>query len=137
MTRLEGWESRLAAVLAAADAESYRLGTHDCLRVSCHAVEALTGVDLWPQFAGYTTKREALVVIAHHGRTLFDAVSNVLDVEPCPPLMARRGDIVLVFDQREHHLGVCAGATVATLMQDGLLYIPLDHSSVLNCWRIG
>lgn len=137
VTRLEGWESRLVAVLEAADEQPYRLGTHDCLRMSCRAVEALTGVDLWSQFCGYTTQREALQVIAHHGKTLRDAVSKVLDVEVRPTLQARRGDIVLFHDGRQHHLGVCAGALVATLMDDGVLYIPLDHAGMLNCWWIG
>lgn len=136
LVRLEGWEGRLASALAAAEACPYVLGSHDCLRVACAAVEALTGRDFWPQFSGYRSKRQALTVIARFGRTLGDAVGNVLDLRASPPLMARRGDIVLYRD-REHHLGVCTGPRVVVTHEAGLLHIPLDHAGVLNCWRVG
>lgn len=134
--RLEGWEGRLAVALADAEVCPYVLGTHDCLRVACAAVEALTGRDFWPQFAGYHTKRQALAVIARFGRTLGDAVGNVLGVPSSTPLEARRGDLVLYHD-REHHLGVCTGPRVVVTHEAGLLHIPLDNAGVLNCWRVG
>src|SRR5262245_28821615 len=48
--RLPGWEKRLHAVIAAAGDRAYKLGEHDCFRVACLDVEALTGVDLWAEW---------------------------------------------------------------------------------------
>jgi hypothetical protein len=136
MTRLEGWEDRLFAVIEAARHAPYRLGEHDCLRVACQSVQALTGVDLWPQFAGYTTTRQALAKILEYGKTLPEAVSFVLGVEPESPKLARRGDVCHYIDT-EDHLGVCIGEHVAVLGPDGIALVPITSDAVRCCWRIG
>lgn len=136
MTRTQGWEDRLAAVLAAAQDAPYVLGQTDCLRLACASVEALTGVDLWPQFAGYQTKREALITIRRHAPTLAGAVSSVLGL-PCQPIaVARRGDVCLYHD-REDHLGVCTGPRVVVTTDRGLVHAPLSHPGLRGCWRVG
>lgn len=136
MTRLEGWEDRLMQVIESARTAPYRLGEHDCLRVACRSVEALTGVGLWPQFAGYGTKREAIATILQYGKTLPDAVSFVLGVEPVSPKLARRGDVCHYADA-EDHLGVCIGEHVAVLGDAGLVLVPITSDAVRACWRIG
>jgi hypothetical protein len=135
MVRREGWELRLDAVIEAARATPYALGGHDCFRLACRVLEALTGVDRWPEFAGYTTKREALELLAAHGHTFEDAFDAFFACSRVHPLLARRGDIVALSAGGEKHLGVCLGHFVAALQPEGLLFLPLG--AALCCWRIG
>jgi hypothetical protein len=133
--RRPGWEERLAALIETARHEPYQLGVHDCFRLACRVVEALTGVDRWPQFAGYTTKREALELLAQHGTSFEAAFDWFFGCTHLHRFMARRGDIVALHDGHEKHLGVCLGHRVAALQPEGLLFLPLDQA--LCCWRIG
>ena len=135
MTRIEGWESRLSTVIEDARTDPYVLGKHDCFSVAMGAVRALTGVDLWSKFARrYSTKREALRLIAQHGPSFDTAADSYLGISSSSISLARRGDICKYFDS-EAHLGVCTGAHVAVLKENGLLFVPLKDC--LCCWRIG
>jgi len=136
--RRTDWPERLVAVMEAARNKPYVLGTHDCLRLACSAVEALSGVDFWPRFAGYKTKRQALVTIAKIAPSLGEAVTATLGVEPSPVLSAWRGDIMLFRDEAgEDHLGVCMGRLVLVTAPEGTLSIALDHPGLMHSWRIG
>lgn len=138
LTRLEGWESRLATVIETARHRPYVLGEWDCLRLACAAVVALTGVDFWPQFAGYRSKRQALVTIARIAPSLGDAVGLTLGVSPSPPFGARRGDLALYRDALgEDHLGVVAGSRVMLTLDTGLTSVTLDDAGLLCAWRVG
>lgn len=141
--RLDGWESRLAALLEDARHKPYALGEHDCFRLACGAVEGLTGVDRWPEFAGYRTRREALALIAQHGRSFEEAFDWFFGIAAVDARLARRGDVLMLVTPRgwdgsvrdEAHLGVCNGAQTAFLAPDGLLWIPTV--TCLACWRVG
>lgn len=136
--RRNDWPERLDAVMAAIHGAPYVLGESDCLRLACAAVEALTDVDYWPRFKGYTTKRQALATIARIAPSLGEAVTVTLGVTPTPPLGAQRGDVMLYRDgQGEDHLGVCVGRRVALTAPEGLLWLDLDHPGLLCGWRIG
>lgn len=138
LTRIEGWESRLAAVIEAARARPYVLGESDCLRLACAAVEAITGRDYWPKFAGYRTKRQALVTIARIAPTLGEAVTATLGRQPANPRTALRGDIALFRDAAgEDHLGVVTGAYVMVTLPDGIGSMSIEHPGVLCSWRVG
>lgn len=158
LTRKQGWEARLAESIESARPKRYVLGQHDCLRVALGAVEALTGIDMWSRFAGkYASRREALRLIADRARwdefygdalepervrearekcgSIFEVVFSLLfESLPEDMRLARKGDIVKYVD-REEHLGVCLGAHVAVLKDDGLAFIPRSKCSL--CWRIG
>lgn len=135
--RLEGWESRLAGVLEWARGRSYQLGEHDCFRVTCRVVEALTGVDRWPQFAGrYSTRRESLALLKQYGSSFDAAFDWFFGVPHESWRMARRGDIVKCVDETgEAHLGVCTGGEIAVLREHGLTFEPLPAAH--HCWRVG
>lgn len=134
--RLEGWEGRLNAVMEAARHEAYLLGHHDCFRLACRVIEALTGVDRWPEFMGYRTKREALAAIAVHGSSFEAAGDWFFGCTRVDWRHARRGDIVaLATDDGEKHLGVCLGQRAAYLAPEGLIYLPAREA--LCCWRVG
>lgn len=137
LQRLAGWELRLDAAIDAYRARPYRLGTSDCLRLACDAIEAVTGQAHWHLFAGrYDDKATALRLIRTWGRTWSEAFGAFFGVEPLPPLLARRGDIVTYID-REPHLGVCVGAEVALYGPEGLVFVPLADPGVHETWRIG
>jgi cell wall-associated NlpC family hydrolase len=136
--RRDGWEVRLAEVIEAARHAPYVLGQTDCLRLACAAVEALTGTDFWPRFAGYKTKRQALLTIAKIAPSLGEAVTTTLGVPPTPTLAAQRGDIALFRDATgEDHLGVVVGSHVMLTAPWGIEFARIDHGGVLLTWRIG
>lgn len=138
LTRREDWPAQLAAVVEQAAARPYVLGEWDCLRFCCLAIEEMTGVGFWHRFAGYRTRRQALVTIARIAPSLGEAVSVVLDQAGQSPLLARRGDLLLYRDLLgEHHLGLCIGDRVAVLGPAGLLRLPLTEAGMLQSWRIG
>lgn len=136
--RLEGWEGRLAGVVEAARHVPYQLGEHDCFRFACAVVEALTGIDRWPEWAGrYTTRREALRCIhAYGGAGFTEAGSKLFGGAPVPASKARRGDVLEFVDPfDEKHLGVCVGAEVAVLADGGLRFVRLSQCA--HAWRVG
>lgn len=136
--RQQGWELRLNAVLETARRRPYVLGESDCLKVACETVAALTGTDFWPRFAGYTTKRGALVTIARVAPSLAEAVTATLGVKPSGVFAAWRGDLLLYRDEQgEDHLGVSCGPNVALTAPQGWLLIPLSHPGLLCSWRVG
>lgn len=135
--RVEGWERRLAAVLEEARRKPYELGRHDCFRLACAAIEALTDADRWPEFEGrYASRAEALRLLARHGRSFEAAFDWFFGSPHVSTKLARRGDIcALATPDGEKHLGVATGSHVAFLAEDGLLDVPL--SKCLCCWRVG
>lgn len=138
LQRRNDWPERLVAVMDSARHRPYVLGSHDCVRLACSAVEAQTGIDFWPRFAGYATKRQALVTIARIAPSLGEAVTVTLGVVPLAVLSARRGDIVLFCDDLgEDHLGVCMGRRVIVTAPEGTLSMELDHPGLISCWRVG
>jgi hypothetical protein len=138
LQRRQGWELRLDAVLENARRRPYVLGQADCLRLSCEDVAALTDVDFWPRFAGYSTKRGALLTIARIAPSLGEAVTLTLGTSPVGVFSARRGDLLLFRDEHhEDHLGVCCGATVVLTAPEGWLQMSLAHPGLLCAWRVG
>lgn len=136
MARLEGWEARLAALIEDARGKPYVLGEHDCFRVACRVIEALTGVDRWPEFAGYRSRRQAMRKLARFGRSFVAAGDWFFGAPHLAPAHARRGDIcALQTEDGEKHLGVCVGSSVACLAPDGLRFV--ETSLCLCCWRVG
>lgn len=138
IARIEGWESRLYRVIEAARNEPYELGRHDCFKVSCQVIEALTGVDRWPEFAGYRTRREALMRIAEHGSNFEEAGDWFFGGPRIPLAYARRGDIVALAAPHDgdKHLGVCLGNQVAFLSDQGL-DLSLKVEKCLCAWKVG
>lgn len=136
VVRLEGWELRLDGVIENARRHPYELGMHDCFRVACAAVEALTGVDRWPEWSGkYSTKREALALIAKHGSNFEEAFDWFFDTKHVSVNLARRGDVVAFEFVGEKHLGVCTGMNCALTAESGVTFIPARRG--LCAWRIG
>lgn len=122
-------------VIAEAECKPYKLGEHDCLRLACRVVEARSGVDYWPRFAGYKTKRQSLAVIARIAPTLREAITSTLGTPELPPVFAQRGDLVIYRDDEEH-IGVCVGENVVVLGADGLVRVPITSPMLKAAWRV-
>lgn len=134
--RIEGWERRLDDVIEDARNRPYELGVHDCFRLACRVVEALTGIDRWPEFGGYKTEREALSALAAYGRSFFLAGDRFFNGDRMPAAMARRGDVMGYQDDvGKWHLGICLGRFVAVLWAGGLAFVALQACDC--CWRVG
>ena len=134
--RLAGWEMRLAALVDRFDRTAYALGSNDCFRFACETVAALTGRNVWPQFAGrYTTRADAIRLIRSVDSDLKRAVEIVFGVEPVSILVAGRGDLYLYVD-RLPHLGVGLGAEVAVMLPEGLGLARIDDKRLQAAWRV-
>lgn len=134
--RLDGWESRLHAVIEEARARPYELGTWDCFRMALRTVEALTGLDHWPQFEGrYRTRRQAVALIAKYGSSFEAAFDAFFHETSVGVRLASRGDIVaLQTSDGEKHLGICLGVESVFLAPEGLIRIPT--LTCLCAWKI-
>jgi hypothetical protein len=138
VARVAGWEGRLDALLERARYEPYVLGEWDCFRLTCAVLEALTGVDRWPEFRGYRTKREALSAMARFGGSFEDAGDRFFGAPRVTVACARRGDIVALRDAAgAKHLCVCVGVDVAGLREDGLEFVRLSSPDLICAWRVG
>lgn len=143
--RREGWEMRLAHVIVGATHHAYKLGEHDCFRLALAAVEALTCVDLWPDWQGrYSTRLQSLRLLLDFAGPAPDddhnpfsrAFTRLFGVETSGMAYARRGDIAEYIDaDGQQHLGVVTGTRVAVLGEHRLLTVRLDECA--HCWRIG
>lgn len=135
--RTEGWEQRLDSVISVAGEQPYEIGQHDCFRVACEVVAALTGVpSRFGEWRGkYHSEREAIGIILARGGFV-RAASDWFGSDPVNVKLARRGDICAYKDStRMRHLGVCVGDKVAVLGEGGLLFVPLLQC--LCAWRVG
>ena len=94
--RLDDWDTRLEAVIAAAD-KPFAWGSHDCCTFAASCVDAVTGQSLWIKgLASYRTAAGAKKALKKAGfEDLGAALDSVLGARKAIT-MARRGDIVLI-----------------------------------------
>lgn len=136
--RLEGWESRLNKLIEWARHKPYKLGEHDCFRMACKDIEALTGIDRWQEWEGrYSTEREAVALIHSYGHNFTEAASRFFGSEPVPVSSASRGDIMEYRDAKcRPHLVVCVGRECVGLLEPaGLTFVEIG--SCRHAWRVG
>ena len=135
LTRRDDWLARLSAAIAAAEGRPFAWGKHDCCTFAAACVEAMIGRHPFPDMQGaYRTRREADAFLRKHGG--LDALVDGL-FAPCPPLLARRGDLATLPTARGPALGVVDtyGQHVIAAAQKGVLHQPLH--AALKAWRVG
>ncbi|WP_293862505.1 hypothetical protein [uncultured Alsobacter sp.] len=117
--RREDWLARLEALVRDRQHREFAWGTFDCCTFAAEAVEAVTGTYPVPGLPGaYDTRMGALRWLAERGFANLEAALDAFAGERLAwPLMARRGDIVLVNDMT---VGVVhpAGGVIACLSAD-------------------
>src|SRR5690606_29994477 len=93
--RREDWPERLAAFVAARRRTPFAFGTHDCALFAADWIVECTGADpIAPLRGQWTDERSALRILQDNGG--IEALACRYLGDPIAPLLARRGDIVLV-----------------------------------------
>jgi len=127
-TRLEGWESRLTAIIE--DARPFSYGDADCCLFASRCVLAMTGVDHAARFR-YADAWGATRILRAHGG--LEGLATMLLGPSKPPRQAARGDVVLI-EAPLRTLGICLGHVVAAQGLDGVVYRPLADAT--KAWGV-
>jgi hypothetical protein len=133
MTRIDGWEARLAEEIEAARGKPFVWGHHDCATWAFDVRRALTRQDAAAAWRGrYSSARGAVrtLRLVLGAATHADAATAILGPPLDRVLTVQRGDIVLAGDV----FGVCAGAVCAFLAPDGLTFRPVTEIDM--AWRV-
>jgi hypothetical protein len=133
MTRVSNWEEALFEEVQGIAKTPFKWSYHDCLLWSFKVRYALTQKKGYEEWEGcYSSQEEGRVFFHSLGfDTLADVVSSVVG-PPQLPLLAQRGDFVLI---SEENLGVCIGHEVLTLCDKGGVK-RTDLMDALISWRI-
>ena len=109
MQRLEGWEDRMLAVVAAHQARPYEAGRSDCFVMAMECVEAVTGERPFADVS-YSTDLGAARALRRRGfADLGEAMASLFPA--VPRAFAHRGDIALI--PVEAGFGVALGVVCA------------------------
>lgn len=131
MVRYENWPQRLSAYLSFMRNEPFEWGKNDCVLYSMKGVEALTGINVYQQYIGYTDEAGAQKIIEDNS-TIEQLVSKHLGESHRNFMKARRGDVVLV-KSPELTCGIVddSGEYIAVITKKGYMRLPLRKA-----WRI-
>jgi hypothetical protein len=121
----------------------YKWGTNDCAMFAADGILAQTGTDIAADFRGkYTDESGAYTAIKEvcGGSTVEDAAVYCAQkagmTELQHPLMAQRGDLVIVENDRKRIAGLVHinGRDVAVVGDKGLIRVPITN--VKRAWRV-
>jgi hypothetical protein len=149
------WQDILHSYLLRRQNEPFSWGSMDCCLFACDAVLEMTGVDLAADFRGkydslltavkamkrFVADADEDVEEPNDGESdLVEAVAVTIalqhGIEEVPPLMAQRGDVVLLDSPLGKGLGILGlrGTHVHSAGPDGVVDVPLQECS--RAWRI-
>lgn len=130
--RVPQWEARLSSHVEKARGMTYRMGRRDCARFAAGAVEAVTGVDVWPAtLPGYETERGMVRAIRRMGWQSLDDAATALLGASIAPLQAHSGDVV----SDGSALGVMTASGPVALSDAG--FVALSRDSLVKAWAVG
>lgn len=138
--RLPDWPSRLDLFLRENKARRFEYGEWDCCQMAAQAIAAMTGQMLDSYEGSYCTWTAALrLAHAKTGearlRTIVSHVMKRYGFSERPPNFAQRGDLMLVWGDRRHVVGVLdLGGMIAVLGEGGMARIP--RSRAVSSWAI-
>jgi hypothetical protein len=130
------WQKRLADVIAASEREHFAYGRHDCVQFAFRCAASVTGRKCIPAHRNYKSKRGSQTAMRRAGfKSLGEVVGSVFELLSFP-LLAQRGDIVLIDSTNGDALGVVGidGATVHCLGPQGFQNLPLSRA--IQAWRV-
>lgn len=130
MTRVPDWDVRLAEAVEAAKGVPFAWGRHDCATWAFDVREALTGIPR-PAWSHRTEAGSRRWMLRQGWRSFAEAATAILG-EPVPPMLAQRGDIVLLAEPEV--FGVCLGAQIAAVGPVGLTFAPMRMAAM--AWRV-
>lgn len=140
----EHWHTRAFHnfLLEMAD-KPFAWGTNDCALFAANAIQSFTDVDIAADFRGkYTTELGAMKAIVQigGGETVADAAAYCANkhglVEHKYPLMAKRGDLVVVDNGGTLIAGVVHlnGRHVVSIGENGLVRLPITQ--IKKSWSV-
>jgi hypothetical protein len=134
MSRTDGWEDRLTALVQDRLTMPFIWGQNDCCLWPADVVKTLKGIDVAEDVRGtYESARGATRVLALVGG-LPTALART--GTPIAPLCAGVGDVGLVTAGGEMEVGgVCMGDHWLVVAKNGLAQVPL--SAAQQAWRVG
>lgn len=141
------WQGRLAATIDAAVGKAWAWGEHDCCAFVVKCLKAQwTGLSLPAGMGAYLddalgdAEPAAVLLRRWDGvEGIADEVARINGAGTVAPVLAQRGDIVLVkTETNEPALGVVdtSGTRVAVAADGGLSFQPLGTDLILKAWRI-
>ena len=144
MTRTENWATEeFHEFLLSRASTPFTWGENDCALFAADGIEAMTGTDIASDFRGkYTDEASALEAIKTiaGGTTVEDAAAYCAEkhglTEWKYPLMAQRGDLVVVDDDGRIGAGLVHlnGRHVVAPSDEGLKRIPI--TSIKRAWHV-
>jgi hypothetical protein len=121
----------------------FKWGSNDCALFAADGIQAITGIDIASAFRDkYTTQAGAMAAIKEitGGTTVADAAafcaaSSEYFEELTHPLMAKRGDLVIVDNDGQSIAGLVhlTGRHVVTVTESGLARLPI--TAILRAWH--
>lgn len=130
--------ARLDAYLAAAEANTFSWGRHNCCHFAagwvCRATDQADPMQGLPATPSRTAARR---LVRQLGGSLTAAWTRQLGRAPIASALARTGDLALVRlpDTGAEAIGICSGRHVALLTEhDGIAMLPLGHAVAV--WRL-
>lgn len=136
--RFQDWDVRLADAIDAAKGKVFSYGHFDCCLFAADCILAQTGIDRAAALRGYTSKLEALKIIAAYGS--FEAmVGELLGQAPMHISRAGRGDVVLSppvsgEEPSIQALGICDGMHSWFPGKTGL--VAFKTIECVKAWRV-
>lgn len=144
LNKHEHWQTRsFHAFLLERCEQPFAWGTNDCALFAADAILANTGIDIAAEFRGkYATEEGAFAAIKSitGGATVADAAAWCAEnhglIEHEFPLMAKRGDLVIVANGANLIAGVVHlnGRHVVVISESGIRRLPITN--VKRAWGV-
>ncbi len=140
---------RLHAAIRARRDRPFEWGRNDCALFACDLLQAVSGIDFAAPFRGkYKSARGAARILKRYGgaglpasarttaglEAVVEKIAEARKREEVKPLMAQRGDLVLLDMPEGPALGVCLGAWVAAAGETGMVRVELREAR--RAWRV-
>lgn len=131
MVRLPDWPMRLSAYLKDTRDAPFMWGSNDCVMFAAKGLEAVTGINMYAEYEGYTDEAGAKEIIDSAGG-IDKLVSKHLGPGHRNYKTAQRGDLCLM-KMPEFTVGIVddTGQRIAAVTEKGLMRLPLSKA-----WRI-
>lgn len=138
MTKTDAFLECLFEAVAMRRDRAFQWGVHDCCLFACDVIRDAGGVDYAAPFRGrYRTAAGAARALRRFAGAGLEAAAERITrdngLEEVPPLMAQRGDFVLVDEAEGPALGVCLGSHFVAAGPAGTVLRPL--AAARRAWR--
>lgn len=134
MIRLQDWNIRLRQLVEERKSQPYEYGKTDCACFSFAAVEAVTGVVLFPGIERPKNWIGAAKFMMANGWSGIDEMMDSI-LERTTPEETYSGDLISFRSHGELHLAVRAGDTALTPSDSGL--VTVDKDRWIQAWKVG